>query len=107
MKKITKNDLKGDVIIIPQPNLLIESYEVIGYNAGLYGHNWRAYQITDDIIGLVGNRNFPARAYSLDYDISISYDQLIGELSFGDYEGREAIKEMMTDDIINVIKGEL
>lgn len=70
MDKLTKNDIKrypdkvcycasfdADSILKYHPRVY-----TLGYNAGIYGHNWRAYRIMHNelhyTIVLVGYRNF-------------------------------------------------
>ena len=60
MKKMAKNDIKGNVIIVPMTEDL-HSYNKIGYNSGTFGWNWSAYKKVDDEYTwyIQGYRNFP------------------------------------------------
>ena len=64
MKKMTKNDIKGNVIIVPM-NEDLKEYNKIGYNSGTFGWNWSAYKKVDDEYTwyIQGYRNFPKGIY--------------------------------------------
>lgn len=105
MKKLTKNDLKGkDIILISEPCVIVRHYPEIGYNSGLFGFNWTAYQISPTIIGLVGYRNFPANINILPYDIGIKYNDLLTELSYNDNDGLFQLKDEFLQDVKKYIK---
>ena len=65
MEKMTKNDIKGDVIIVPMTEDLSNNYNKIGYNSGTFGWNWSAYKKVDDPYTwyIQGYRNFPNGIY--------------------------------------------
>ena len=64
-KQMTKNDIKGDVIIVPMTEDLSNNYNKIGYNSGTFGWNWSAYKKVDDPYTwyIQGYRNFPNGIY--------------------------------------------
>ena len=66
MKKLTKNDIKGNVVIVPMnKELHSKEYNKIGYNSGTFGWNWSAYKKVDDEYTwyIQGYRNFPQGIY--------------------------------------------
>ena len=66
MEKMTKNDIKGNVIIVPMTeDLHSKEYNKIGYNSGAFGWNWSAYKKVDETYTwyIQGYRNFPKGIY--------------------------------------------
>ena len=62
IKRMSKKDLKGEVVILPitTDTSVTEGYEEVGYNAGVYGWNWSAYKRNNDFAWYVqGYRNLP------------------------------------------------
>ncbi len=63
MKKLrlTRKDIIGKAVILPLTvDTFAEGYREIGYNAGIYGWNWSAYQKDGDATWYIqGYRNFP------------------------------------------------
>ena len=66
MRKLTKKDIKGNVIIVPMTeNLDRNDYIKIGYNSGTFGWNWSAYKKAGERYTwyIQGYRNFPQGIY--------------------------------------------
>lgn len=65
MRRMTKKDVTGKVIILPgTTNTANENggYKKIGYNAGVNGWNWSAYKRDNDpVLYIQGYRNLPKK----------------------------------------------
>ena len=59
----------------------------IGYNGGVYGWNWDAFEVSDDIVVVAGYRSFPRIDYSLDYD---SENRISRAYNMGDITQKQA-----------------
>ena len=66
MAKLTKKDIQGKVLIVPNSiSLNGNEFIKIGYNKGIYGWNWSAYKKINDTYTwyVQGYRNFPKGEY--------------------------------------------
>ena len=68
--KISRKDIEGATILMSHggnESSLSAFFDKIGYNAGLYGWNWDAFE-AGNVVVVTGYRSFPRIDYSIDYD---------------------------------------
>lgn len=73
---------------------LLMSFDRIGYNAGLYGWNWNAYQISMYCIN-TGYRNLTGKR--IPHDLAEKYNRLgfLAQKKYSHYQSKRLCKELI------------
>lgn len=101
-RKQLENINKPIYILSQSHTTMLHPDDLIGENYGIYGWNWKAYELYDYII-VTGNRNFPKNAIPIDYNLSGKYDKLVETYKNDHSNRRHKVVCYMYEQLSNLI----
>ena len=107
MTKLTRKDIeyynKPILRLGQEHSILLSDNFKIGYNQGLYGWNWTAYNYPDYII-ITAYRNTPKNTIIILHEDSKKYNSKFvtnSKMKYQSYERQELDRQKQLDDLVN------